>query len=297
MLRAGRPLPSPRPVSQRLPGASFRAVPPGSPFFKLKGRHNAIGGFGLYTWFERLPVWRAWDVFGTANGTHSEHELLVRLDRLSSPARRNEGRNRVIGCIAVTEPVFFAPDEWVAIPADWSPNIVRGRVEDLSTAEGLRVWNECLDRAAAQAAGPLWVDDVLDARRTGNPAVVIPRLGQPSLRLAVLDAYGNQCAVTWEHSLPVIDAAHIRPWAEGGAHRVPNGVPLRRDLHRLLDLGYVTIRPDLTFAVSGRLREEYANGRVDYELDGRQIRLPDNVKARPDPEVLAWHEERVYLGT
>ena len=179
---------------------------------------------------------------------------------------------------------------------DWSPNIVRGRTEDLSAAAGLRIWNECLDRAAAQAVGPIWVDDVLDARRTGKPTLVLPRLGQSSFRLAVLDAYGNQCAVTTEHSLPVIDAAHIRPWAEGGQHRVPNGVPLRRDLHRLFDLGYVTIRPDLTFAVSGRLREEYANGRVYYELDGRHIRLPDNENERPDPEVLAWHQEQVYLG-
>jgi putative restriction endonuclease len=58
----------------------------------------------------------------------------------------------------------------------------------------------------------------------------------------------------------------------------------------------VTIRPDLTFAVSGRLRDDYANGRVYYKLDGRGIRLPENESERPDPEVLAWHEEQVYLG-
>ena len=89
-------------------GTNFRAVPPGSPFFfKLKRQHNAIGGFGVFARFARLPVWRAWDVFGTANGTRDEHDLLARLDRLSAPARRQEGRNRVIGCVAVTEPVFF----------------------------------------------------------------------------------------------------------------------------------------------------------------------------------------------
>jgi putative restriction endonuclease len=278
-------------------GTNFGAVPAGSPFFfKLKRQHNAICGFGLFARFARLPVWRAWDVFGTANGTRDEHEFLVRLDRLSAPARRQEGRNRVIGCIAVTEPVYFAPDEWVAIPSDWSPNIVRGRVQDLSTGEGHRIWNECLDRATGQPLAAAWVGDAVDARRTGTPTLVMPRLGQSSFRLAVLDAYGNQCAVTTEHSLPVIDAAHIRPWADGGEHRVSNGMPLRRDLHRLFDLGYVTVRPDMTFAVSGRLREEYANGRVYYELDGRQIRLPDDMQERPDPERLAWHEENVFLG-
>lgn len=278
-------------------GTNFRAVPAGSPFFfKLKREHNAIGGFGFFARFARLPVWRAWDVFGTANGTRDEHELLVRLDRLSPTARRQEGRNRVIGCIAVTEPVFFAPDEWVSTPSDWSPNIVRGRLQDLTQGEGFRIWNECLDRAAAQSAAAPWVEDAVDARRTGRPVLVIPRLGQASFRLAVLEAYGNQCAVTTEHSLPVIDAAHIQPWADGGEHRVSNGLPLRRDLHRLFDLGYVTVRTDLTFAVSGRLREEYANGRAYYELDGRQIRLPADKRQLPDPQRLAWHEQHVFLG-
>jgi len=132
-------------------------VPPGSPFFfKLKRQHNAIGGFGVFARFARLPVWRAWDIFGTANGTRDEHDLLARLDRLSAPVRRQEGRNRVIGCIAVIEPVFFAPDEWVAIPSDWSPNIVRGRVEDLASGEafgyGTNVLTEPL-RSLVRARG------------------------------------------------------------------------------------------------------------------------------------------------
>jgi putative restriction endonuclease len=112
----------------------------------------------------------------------------------------------------------------------------------------------------------------------------------------VLDAYGRQCAVTTEHSLPVLEAAHIRPWAVGGGHVLPNGVPLRRDLHRLFDLGYVTIRPDLTFAVSRRLRDEYANGRVYHQLDGREIRLPAGPAARPDRQLLAWHEAEIFRG-
>ena len=59
-------------------GTRFRALPPGAPFFfKLKRPHDAIGGFGLFARAERLPVWQAWDVFGQANGTRDEHELLL----------------------------------------------------------------------------------------------------------------------------------------------------------------------------------------------------------------------------
>lgn len=35
-------------------------------FFKLKAPHNKIGGFGLGSGFEALPLWQAWDVFGKA---------------------------------------------------------------------------------------------------------------------------------------------------------------------------------------------------------------------------------------
>jgi putative restriction endonuclease len=185
----------------------------------------------------------------------------------------------------------------VAVPSDWARNIVSGRTEDLSRGEGLRMWSECLERAAARTdVAPDWARDAFDAQRTGRPVLITPRLGQSSFRLAVLDAYGQQCAVTTEHSLPVIDAAHIRPWAVGGSHSIPNGVPLRRDLHRLFDLGYVTITPDMQFAVSRRLRDDYSNGRVYYELDGRPIRIPDRAALQPDSAALAWHEAEVFLG-
>lgn len=64
-----------------------------------------------------------------------------------------------------------------------------------------------------------------------------PASDSRAFRLAVLDAYDQQCAVATEHSLAIIDAAHIRPWVDGGTHEIRNGIPLRRDLHRLFDLG------------------------------------------------------------
>jgi putative restriction endonuclease len=274
-------------------GAGFHALQPGEPFFfKLKAPHDAIGGFGLFARFARLPVWRAWDVFGQANGTADEVELLVRLGRLASSGPVD--MDRPIGSMAVTEPVFFAPDEWVVTPADWRQTIVSGRAYDLGHGEGARLWTACLERVAARRDAPEWALESLDAQRLGRPKLVIPRLGQGSFRLAVLDAYGGACAITTEHSLPVLEAAHIRPWAAGGRHELPNGLPLRRDLHRLFDLGFVTVRPDLRVAVSPQLREAYANGRSYYGLEGQAILVPGDPAARPDAELLAWHEAEVY---
>jgi putative restriction endonuclease len=277
------------------PGAvSFSALTPGEVFFfKLKAPYDAVGGFGLFARYAALPVWRAWDVFGQANGTSDEHELLRRLGRLSGE-RTAMSLDRVIGCVAITQPVFFAPDEWIPTPTDWSRNIVSGRGYDLTQGEGLRLWTACLEQAARSHHLTEWTNEAIHLRREGKPQLITPRLGQASFRLAVLDAYGRACAVTNEHSLPVLEAAHIRPWKDGGRHELPNGLPLRRDIHRLFDLGFVTVRPDLTFAVSNELRHAYANGRTYYALEGRTIVTPESIEARPSRELLEWHGDVVF---
>lgn len=56
----------------------------------------------------------------------------------------------------------------------------------------------------------------------------------------------------------------------------------------------MTIRPHMRFAVSRRLQDEFANGGVYYDLDGRQIRVPRSLGGRPSTELLAWHEATVF---
>ena len=73
-------------------------------------------------------------------------------------------------------------------------------------------------------------------------------------------------------------------------------------LHRLYDAGYLTVTPDYELRVSAALRDEYANGRVYYDLEHAlrtrrgTIRLPANPSHRPDRERLGWHVERVFRG-
>lgn len=275
-------------------GTTFVALTPGEVFFfKLKAPHHAIGGFGLFARFARLPVWQAWDVFGQANGTTDEHALLRRLARLAGRPD-GEGVDRRIGCVAITQPVFFSPETWVAAPESWARNIVTGKTFDLTRGEGLKLWQACLEVAAQRHPATEWTTEAIELRRFGKPQVIRQRLGQASFRLEVLDAYGGACAVTTEHSLPAIEAAHIRPWSAGGLHEVPNGFPLRRDIHRLFDLGFVTVRSDLTFAVSPALRDAYANGRTYYALEGRRITTPSAASERPAADLLEWHGDTVY---
>jgi len=94
----------------------------------------------------------------------------------------------------------------------------------------------------------------------------------------------------------VLEAAHIRPYADGGLHRVTNGLLLRTDLHRLYDRGYVTVTPELRFEVGSRLKHEWHNGKAYYALHGRKVAEPADAADRPDRALLDWHAREVFRG-
>jgi putative restriction endonuclease len=101
--------------------------------------------------------------------------------------------------------------------------------------------------------------------------------------------------VTTEHSLPALEASHIRSHADEGPHEVSNGILLRADLHRLFDKGYLTVTPEHRLEVTARLRADYSNGSSYYPLHGQLLRLPTDEQQRPAADFLRWHNEHVYL--
>ena len=123
-----------------------------------------------------------------------------------------------------------------------------------------------------------------------------PRLGQGTFRIAVTDAYERACSVTGEHSLPALEAAHIKPYADLGPHETSNGLLLRADFHRLFDQGYVTVTPDLRVEVSKRLREDFQNGRTYYPFHGKPVTIPTTPEHRPRPDFLEWHNLEKFRG-
>jgi putative restriction endonuclease len=124
--------------------------------------------------------------------------------------------------------------------------------------------------------------------------LVRPRLGQGSFRVIVTDAYERRCALTRERVLPVLEAAHIKPYSEGGQHTVDNGLLLRSDLHALFDRGYMTVTPDLRVEVSRRLKSEFQNGEEYLALHGKEIVPPSARENRPSKEFLLWHNENLF---
>jgi putative restriction endonuclease len=275
----------------------FRAVNPNEPFFfKLRAPYKKIAGFGFFERYEILPPWLAWESFGEMNGALDFDSMVDRIIRL-----RGEGEPRAsdfkIGCVMIKAPLFFSPEEWVDPPVDWAKTgIQQGKTYPMDTGEGRRVFLDCIERAKTSAH--YWnVDRIAeDSPRYGSPVLVAPRLGQGLFSLAVRDAYQGACAVTGEHSAPVLEAAHIMPYSRGGRHVVENGILLRSDLHRLYDRGYVTVTSEYEFHVGERLRREFNNGRSYYGLEGKRIQLPKQAESLPNREHLEWHKNEVFLG-
>ena len=247
-------------------------------------------GGGFFVKYSALPVRLTWDTFGIENGAASFEEMVARIGRYRRKAIDVHGDQ--VGCLVLVEPFFLEESEWIAPPADWAPNIVQGKRYDSEVGEGARIWGQ----VQLALARRLPMEHAVAEHRYGKPILVQPRLGQGAFRLLVTDAYQRRCAVTGERTLPVLDAAHIRPYAELGPHRLENGILLRKDLHALFDAGYVTVTPSLELRVSRRIREEFENGRDYYALEGSSVRLPMPPAPPPSAEYLEWHGDTVFRG-
>jgi putative restriction endonuclease len=96
--------------------------------------------------------------------------------------------------------------------------------------------------------------------------------------------------------LPVLEAAHIKPYAIEPIHHISNGMLLRSDFHKLFDAGLVTVEPDLKVRVSGRIRDRYFNGKAYYRLHGQTLAaLPLESIDHPDAAYLRWHNENRFV--
>jgi putative restriction endonuclease len=276
--------PSARPVAQFLePGSVF--------LFKLHAPHNYIVGAGVFVRFSVLPAKLAWEAFGPKNGVEDYFTLRARIQKYRSATKADP----LIGCNVLNSPVFWPESQWIPVPLSWSRNIVRGRTYDTADADGAALWNAVQERLIGQSVAD--AELAPDQRRFGDAYLTHARLGQGAFRLLVIDAYQRRCAITGERTLPVLEAAHIRPYRLAGPHHVSNGLLLRADLHKLFDDGYVTLSEDMRVEVSGRIREEFENGRDYYKFAGRQLQvLPARVIDQPSAAFLEWHRNTIYFG-
>lgn len=285
----------------------FRALNPNDLFlFKLKKPYYAIVGGGFFVQYSWLPISIVWEAFERKNGTKNYAEFIERL-RKYREKNRIDISNPYVGCIVLTEPFFFERDEWIRQPDDWPASVVVGMNMDTEAGEGKRLFQEVCERLQRNSlTGQSVLNDTVEQSNTAflsdtagsyQYSLTRHRLGQGAFRVLVTETYQRQCAISGEKTLPVLDAAHIKPFSENGPHHIQNGILLRSDIHRLFDEGYMTIAPDFRVEVSRRLKEDFNNGRIYYQYHGRKLCvLPNNNERLPAKDFLSWHNENIYLG-
>jgi hypothetical protein len=117
---------------------------------------------------------------------------------------------------------------------------------------------------------------------------IVARRGQAAFRAALLDAYDGKCAITECDAAAALEAAHLRPYRGPDSNTVSNGLPLRSDIHTLLDLRLLAIEPVTRAIVASKLLAG-----THYEaLTACTLASPAAHWQRPSPEVLtsAWQD-------
>jgi putative restriction endonuclease len=279
-------------------GRGFHVLSPGEPFFfKTHSPHNRVVGGGLFSDSAPMLVSEAWELFGEANGVSSMEEMRARIAHYRR-APIGRGDDPVIGCLFIRDVQFFPAEATAGPPPRFASSIVQGKSYDLAAQPDVAYFGDLMQRLLGLAVevdlsqpwhrpGPVF----------GDPRLTPYRLGQRSFQAVVLDAYHRRCAISGTHIPPVLQAAHIRPVAEGGEHRLDNGLLLRSDVHTLFDRGYLGVDPRHRLLVSPRLREDFGNGDQFYAKAGELIDLPERRADRPRRDFLEWHLGEVFKAS
>jgi putative restriction endonuclease len=280
--------------------ANFKVLDAGAPFlFKLKSPLNAIGGAGFFSCHTFLPISVAWETFGNRNGctTYEDFRKMILSYRSDK-----ENVNPTIGCIVLTNPIFFRKEDWIATPSDWSNSIVQGKSYSTEREMGARIWDQ-VNLLLQKYLLPYESEgkkSQLILEEPSSPAYGISilqkvRLGQGAFRVLVTDSYNRRCSITGEKTLPVLEAAHIKPYSESGPHFISNGLLLRSDIHKLFDTGYLTITENLIVEVSTRIKAEFQNGKEYYQYHGKPLlHIPLRDIDKPAAEYIEWHNNNIY---
>lgn len=116
------------------------------------------------------------------------------------------------------------------------------------------------------------------------------RVGQQEFRLAMLKKNGESCLISGNQPACVLEAAHIKKFAQYESHDLAGGLLLRRDFHTLFDRHLIRINPKNWRAeVSPRIRQYDTYSAIHLtEVKGDH-------ECRPDAKLLQSHFDEAAL--
>lgn len=115
-----------------------------------------------------------------------------------------------------------------------------------------------------------------------------------NFRDLVLFFYDYKCAVAGSvmryKNLVNLEAAHIIPDTHGGPPHPKNGLSLSKDFHWAFDKGFFTIDEKYKVIIHNKVKSIP----VLSEINGKNIFLPEDSRARPSKFALDWHRKHVF---
>jgi hypothetical protein len=165
---------------------------------------------------------------------------------------------------------------WIELPGCLSGAELRMLCRSPKSQLSLRPLNwAAFTSAVIQRNGsfPASILDSVQERLAGGhtQATVRVRIGQAAFRRRLIEESGQVCAFTGPTPATVLEAAHLYSYAAHGIHHIHGGLLLRRDIHRLFDLGQLAVHPEtltIDVAPTTTLYIDYAR------LHGRELHCP-----------------------
>lgn len=137
----------------------------------------------------------------------------------------------------------------------------------------------------------------LDVEDTEETTEVKRRKRQKDFRNAILKNYDYKCCITGLKTISLLEAAHIRKWADYKIGRLnpANGLCINQLFHVAYDNHLVSISPDYVFHVHKKLikcdPDDNFILQTFLHYDNKRIFLPDNPEHQPDRDFLDAHYE------
>jgi hypothetical protein len=138
---------------------------------------------------------------------------------------------------------------WLDISGRFDGKILRELCYSPKSQHSIRSfkWEEflkILDKAEIKKIenGSKSVDICLGGGRKARYTKV--RVGQHQFRQHLIKKFGKVCAFMGETPVQALEAAHLYSYSDMEKHLDGGGILLRRDLHRLFDLGLIAVNPD-----------------------------------------------------
>ncbi|MES4993863.1 HNH endonuclease [Agrobacterium radiobacter] len=115
---------------------------------------------------------------------------------------------------------------------------------------------------------------------------------------AIKTAYHDTCAVTGIKLIngagrSEVQAAHIRPVAQGGPDSVRSGLALSGTVHWMFDRSLISVDNDYNLLIVGGGVPDTISRLIHPE---QRLLVPSKLDERPHSQFLQYHREQVFKG-